>query len=159
MKRFFWEFLFIVFISIFTGMIFNTFYLEGINLKKFNPAPNIKKEAKGLNIPVLNLTGAKEKFDRGAIFIDARSNEEFKKGRIKFSFNIPSGNEEKFWEEFSQFCPPGSNEEIVVYCDGKDCHASLNVAKFLKDKGYKKVYIFTGGWNEWMEKGYPIEWE
>jgi 3-mercaptopyruvate sulfurtransferase SseA len=24
-------------------------------------------------------------------------------------------------------------------------------------KGYKKVYVLKGGWNEWYYSGYPVE--
>jgi len=27
----------------------------------------------------------------------------------------------------------------------------------LMAKGYKKVYVLKGGWNEWYNSGYPVE--
>lgn len=159
MKKIAKEILLIILVTLLFSIIFNKLYSKGIDIEKFNPSPNIKKEAKKEKIKTINLKEAKKFFDANAIFVDARPPEEFSKGRVKNSFNIPMGDEEKYYRDFSEFCPANSGIDIVVYCDGKDCHASLSVAKFLKKKGYKKVYVFTGGWEEWMEADYPIEWD
>jgi rhodanese-related sulfurtransferase len=31
------------------------------------------------------------------------------------------------------------------------------VASILISKGYTKVYVLKGGWNEWYYSGYPVE--
>ncbi len=159
MKNLIKEILFLILISMIFSISFNAFYKKGINIKKFNPAPDIKKEAKKEKIETIDLKSAKTFFDKNAVFVDARDPLEFSKGRIKNSFNIPMGDEKKYFNDFYQFCPPDAEMDIVVYCSGEDCHASLEVAKFLISKGYKKIFVFTGGWEEWEEAGYPIEWD
>jgi rhodanese-related sulfurtransferase len=31
------------------------------------------------------------------------------------------------------------------------------VAQELMNKGYEKVFALLGGWNAWLEAGYPVE--
>ncbi|MGD1972438.1 MAG: hypothetical protein PVH37_08765 [Desulfobacterales bacterium] len=31
------------------------------------------------------------------------------------------------------------------------------MARKLHSKGHQKVYVLTGGWQEWQKAGYPIE--
>jgi 3-mercaptopyruvate sulfurtransferase SseA len=31
------------------------------------------------------------------------------------------------------------------------------LANLLFEQGYKQVYVFFGGWNEWLNASYPIE--
>lgn len=48
-------------------------------------------------------------------------------------------------------------DEIVVYCSGKSCIASISAYKMLIANGYKNVRRYAGGIIEWEEAGYPLE--
>lgn len=43
-------------------------------------------------------------------------------------------------------------QSIVVYCGSKSCHASLQVAKRLREVGLSPVYALHGGWEAWERK-------
>lgn len=92
-------------------------------------------------------------FKQGIKFIDARMPDEFAKGHIKGAYNIPFDGDESYRDILNKF----SKEEIVVvYCSGTDCDLSIYLGNELFEKGFKRVYVFFGGWNEWVEKNYPI---
>jgi len=48
------------------------------------------------------------------------------------------------------------NEIVVVYCSGSDCDISTLSADELFKMGFKKVYVFVDGWEEWVKNKYPV---
>ena len=91
-------------------------------------------------------------FKQGVKFIDARPVEEFTEGHIKDAVNIPFYGSENYESILNKI----SKDDIVVtYCSGEDCDLSILLGDELFQKGYKKVYVFFGGWNDWLVKGYP----
>jgi rhodanese-related sulfurtransferase len=86
-----------------------------------------------------------------AIFIDARSEDMFAKGRIPGSFSLPYNSFKGGIPELIDFLP--RDQLLVIYCDGADCHASPIVYDKLLEYGFEKGFlkIFNGGWNTWLE--------
>lgn len=89
------------------------------------------------------------------IFLDARSEFDYKQGHIKGALNLP-------FEEFDDFYPKVASElpkdkTIIAYCDGTECELSLFLTRLLKEEGYQNLKIFFGVWAEWKEAGLPIE--
>lgn len=96
---------------------------------------------------------AKEIYDRKiATFIDARRKDQFDKGHIPGALNI-------YPSEFADNLPKvGSiprDRLIVVYCDGGLCELSHELANELVTFGFKRVVVYTGGWEEWSKTNYP----
>jgi rhodanese-related sulfurtransferase len=52
---------------------------------------------------------------------------------------------------------PDREASIVVYCGSETCDASLRVAKRLQELGYQDVHRYTGGKQDWIAAGLPIE--
>jgi|694.fasta_scaffold02776_11 rhodanese-related sulfurtransferase len=50
---------------------------------------------------------------------------------------------------------PSKDSLIVVYCYGLKCPASGWLYDKLVKLGYKNIYEFRGGIEEWIQKGYP----
>ena len=46
--------------------------------------------------------------------------------------------------------------EVVVYCANAECDASPKAAKKLEHAGFKNVYDFEGGVQEWEAKQLPL---
>ncbi len=102
----------------------------------------------------ITLEQAKILFDKGVLFIDARDEADYKAGFIIKSINIPFDdlkNHQHKLEEISKEKP------LVIYCAGTDCDLSILLGNKLFELGYKQVYIFFGGWVEWVNADYPIE--
>lgn len=50
-------------------------------------------------------------------------------------------------------------DEIVVYCSDPACVASRYAYEQLVERGYGNVRRFSGGLQEWLAAGYPLEGE
>jgi rhodanese-related sulfurtransferase len=44
------------------------------------------------------------------------------------------------------------DKTYIVYCDGGACDLSHHVAKTLIEFGFKRVFVYRGGWDEWKIK-------
>ena len=52
---------------------------------------------------------------------------------------------------------PDLDTEIVVYCANAECDDSVATAERLQALGYTNVRHYSGGKDEWRERGYPLE--
>ena len=105
----------------------------------------------------IKLDFAKMLFDRNALFIDGRLPEEYNAGHIKNAINITYSNfvslpREKKMEIMNKY---NKNGFIVCYCEGGSCDISIDHAYEIAKLGFKSVNIFLGGYEEWVEAGYP----
>lgn len=103
----------------------------------------------------IDLAKAKERFDQGWLFVDARSQLSWKEGHIKGAICFPAGEFLQRIIEFEKKYPKDTN--MVVYCSGTGCSTSYFLAERLAERGYKNIEVFFGGWNGWVQAGYPIE--
>ncbi len=83
------------------------------------------------------------------IWIDARSEAEFLKGKIENAILL---NEEQWDEGFFNLMNAWLEETkpIVVYCGSKSCGTSKKIAQRLwKDLPDAEIYSLKGGWEAW----------
>ena len=103
------------------------------------------------NIKGISLEEAKKGFDSGKyVFLDCRTEKEYKRGSIPNSILLQRG-----LLEF-RICKkvPDKSSTIVIYCkSGK--RSSLSACTLAK-MGYAAVYSMSGGWKAWVNAGYPI---
>ena len=87
----------------------------------------------------------------GAIWVDARPDEEFARDHVPGAFSL---NEDHWSELLAQFLPNLSpDKKVVVYCSAESCNAARDVAKRLRDEAQlKDVFVLQGGWEEWVKK-------
>ncbi|MFN5247019.1 MAG: rhodanese-like domain-containing protein [Ignavibacteria bacterium] len=88
--------------------------------------------------------------DPTVMILDARNEHEFAEGNLPNSRNI-------FALEFERYIPEliGMNKDIriIVYCGGGQCELSHELSNNLIGLGFKKVYIYLGGWDDWKKNG------
>jgi rhodanese-related sulfurtransferase len=97
---------------------------------------------------------AKERHDKGALFLDARPYLFYKLGHIPGSFSLP---EDQFEAAFAKLeAQLRDSLDIVVYCSGMGCEASHIVARKLRDKGMPAVVLHEG-WPAWTDAQYPTK--
>lgn len=81
----------------------------------------------------------------GALWIDARSAEDFARGHAVGALNLPAAEWDARIEAVLTEWTPG--RAVIVYCGGNDCHASETVARRLREElGLGDVRVLTDGW-------------
>ena len=108
------------------------------------------------NEPILlaiSLNQAKNLFDSGILFVDARDDAYYIAGHIQGALKNAFLMELIFSIEAIQ----EKNAPLVVYCGDPGCGDSEDLAYDLQDSGFNKLYVFKGGWLEWSKAKYPSE--
>lgn len=131
------------------GLVFNALSPRGIAITR----PLTLRE---LDARHLTAEETRARFDAGqTIFLDVRRAKLFGGGHIAGALNLPA---EEFTKRFAEFAPMLPREtEILIYCDSKRCELSRQVAGLLGQLGYRSVKIFYHGWDEWKQRGWPME--
>jgi len=93
--------------------------------------------------------------EKDAVFLDARSPEEYARGHISCAINVPwqgfEANMDRVWGVIPE------DAWIVTYCDGETCSLSEDLARELIAMGYKQVKVLLNGWTRWTKAGLPVE--
>lgn len=94
-------------------------------------------------------------FTHAAVFIDARSAEDYAQGHIRDARSLP-------WQDVDlNFMTVTADLElttaIVTYCDGETCELSHDLALFLRDAGFTNARVLVNGWTVWQQAGLPVE--
>lgn len=85
-----------------------------------------------------------------AVFIDVRSNEQYKLGHIRNALSIPGSQMIRRFKEVT----PGKT--VITYCACSAEQSSGRAAADLGNHGVKNVFALKGGYNEWKANGHPI---
>ena len=113
-----------------------------------------QKEFQG--VKTVNLAQAYALFQQGqALFIDARSADQFAELHIPKSLNITPGMVEA--GVAGKVAGLARDREIVVYCGQVSCDLALKVAEQLQALGFTRVTAYVGGFRAWDEAGYPAD--
>jgi rhodanese-related sulfurtransferase len=121
--------------------------------EKLAVVESVDTESDAPILAVISLDQAKDFFDNGVLFIDARDEGYYEAGHIKGAMRNGFLMELVFNIEEKQ----SKNDPLVVYCGDPGCGDSEDLAYDLKDSGFTKLYVFKGGWLEWSAAGYPSE--
>ena len=146
---------FFVVISIFLSFSSNLVRKDSITLlaKKLEITEDIDLNSDESTLLAISLDKAKDFFENGVLFIDARDEVYYNEGHIKnamknvFLMELIFNIEEKQTKE----------EPIVVYCGDPGCGDSEDLAYDLQNEGFKKLFVFKGGWLEWSAANYPAD--
>lgn len=155
------------------AFVFNCISTDGIPL--INPSRKLTVEGQTIKIPVfmtariisaqkdhpllfhptaeMTIDSVYYHFRSGdAVFIDARSTEEYQQGHIARAISVPL-------EEFDPSMPLlkqlAFHQKTITYCSGDQCEQSIDLAVRLEELGFGDVYFYTGGFQEWKDAGYP----
>ncbi len=102
-----------------------------------------------------NVLDARALYDSGALFVDARSDDQYRKGHIQGAVSLPVRQFRSRIDGFKSRFP--FDMTIVTYCSGRECDDSHRLADLLLDEGFMDVRVFIDGYPLWEEKGYPVE--
>jgi len=100
--------------------------------------------------------GAKAKalFDKGAVFVDSRTDKDWGAGRIPGAVHLELS---KVFTEASLGAKAKKDQDVVMYCNGVSCLRSSEAAAKAVGWGYKKVHYYRLGFPDWKAAGYPVE--
>lgn len=109
--------------------------------------------APGETLEEISAAEARQRLDRGALFLDARPVAFYEMGHVPGALPLP---EDDFEAAFARIEPRlRSSFDNVVYCSGYGCEASHNVTRELRQRGVAAV-ILNEGWPAWTDAGYPV---
>ena len=126
--------------------------VKAANQKKDDSLKNVQSNQQDFVKPVdIKIDFAKALFDKKYRFIDARDESDYNAGHVQGAMNIPFHEIEKFKDRLNGL---PKDQVYVTYCSAA-CDVSIDMAYYMAKMGFKKVYIFHGGWDEWKAAGYP----
>jgi len=106
--------------------------------------------------PLIALPEAADLFAAGqAVFVDARSPEEYEAGHIAGALSVPLYDpaSDMIWESLAV----SPVADVVVYCSADLCQDSLILARRVSRLGWRNAKVYVGGWLEWRDAGLPVE--
>ena len=87
-----------------------------------------------------------------SFMIDSRISGDRKKGYIESSISLPDTKTD--CQSLSKVLPK-KDAVAIFYCNGVKCGRSVTAIKIALKCGYKNLYWFRGGFEEWLEKDLP----
>lgn len=84
--------------------------------------------------------------------IDSRIPGDRKQGFIEGSISLP--DVDTTCESLSKFISKKDSPSLF-YCNGVKCGRSAKAIEIALSCGYSNIYWFRGGFEEWLDKGYP----
>jgi rhodanese-related sulfurtransferase len=117
---------------------------EKIKSPEYIPGSN-KVDAEG----VIELAGSIDEL----IIIDSRITDDRRQGYIEGSISLPDENTDcnTLAIHLETIQTPA-----LFYCNGPKCGRSGKAVKIALSCGYKNIYWFRGGFEEWQAKDYPF---
>jgi len=87
------------------------------------------------------------------ILIDSRIRGDRERGYIESSISLP--NTETNCDTLAEILPTKSTP-VLFYCNGVKCGRSAKAINIALQCGYQQIYWFRGGFEVWLEKGFPF---
>ena len=87
------------------------------------------------------------------IIIDSRKKTEYVKVHIEGAINIL--NTELALDDLETIAPDRT-QALLFYCNGTRCLRSADSINRAIEWGYRNIFWFRGGWEEWKEKRLPV---
>jgi len=158
------EVLFIVGLSVLSGFIVN-FWLSPRGIALFGDwdtskgviSAKSKDDAPVIHeLEITDVHVAKEIHDgKKAVFLDARSRENYMDGHIAGAVSLPVNRFEEEIESLEKRYPYSTY--LITYCSGRECDDSHELAQNLLMVGYENVSVFIDGYPGWRNEGFPVE--
>ena len=124
-----------------------------VPLEKIEDITQIENSSLQPQIREISIDVAERLFSDSVLFIDAREEEYYFEGHIPNS--ICNDDFDSLVYQIEDFVT--YNNGFVVYCSDDDCGSSEDLAYQLQDQGFTNIYLFKGGWKQWVENDLPME--
>ena len=117
--------------------------------KKKDAPLNISGTNKVIAEDIFNLLDSKPEL----VIIDARIRSDRTQGYLEGSISLP--DVETSCDSLKKVIPTKTTP-VIFYCNGVKCGRSGNSSKVAVKCGYKNIYWFRGGFEEWKSKNLPF---
>jgi rhodanese-related sulfurtransferase len=87
------------------------------------------------------------------VLVEALPAGSYESGHLPGARNLPHDRV----DELAPSVLPDKDAEVVVYCANGPCHNSGIAARRLEQLGYRHVYDYELGKQDWVEAGLPLE--
>ena len=149
---------FIITASVLVGLISNLVRSDAISwmaepIKVVNNANDVLLTLLEPEIREIDLEMAKSLHKTGLLFVDARADEYLSDGMIPGAIANDDVGLLSIQIEFLI----GYEKGFVIYCSDDDCGSSEELAYSLQEEGFMNIYLFKGGWKQWVENKLPID--
>ena len=150
--------------AVLAALLWNAVYPGGIDLvgnwdtQKGVISAGGKNDAVNLlhEFTIESVAEAKGLFDKKAVlFVDARHPEQYRQGHIPGAVSLPFHQFDVYFGPFLQ--NHDTETSIITYCSGRECADGHELARVLKEVGYRQIAIFIDGFEGWSREGLPIE--
>ena len=143
-----------LFISFFVNILrTDSLTYIAIPLEKIEDIAQIENSSLQAEIREISIDVAERLFSDSVLFIDARAEEYYDEGHIPNS--ICNDDFDSLVYQIEDFIK--TKNGFVIYCSDDDCGSSEDLAYQLKDQGFTNIYLFKGGWKQWIENNHPME--
>jgi len=131
----------------------DTLPIIAVPLKKIEDIGQINEKMSNPIIREISIDIAKNLFDQNMLFVDARSEEYYLDGHIPKA--VCNDNLDSLITKIEK--QVAIDDGFVVYCSDDDCGSSEELAYLLQEQGFSNIYLFNGGWKQWVDNNLPIE--
>lgn len=116
--------------------------------------PQIEAIPKTTTITNVNASEFKDLLDNSTdlLLVDVRTPQEYTAGHIAGAVNIDWKNQETFATKIAEI---SKDKTVLIYCHSG--HRSGLAGKYLKEKGYTKIYNLETGIMGWKKAAFPVE--
>jgi rhodanese-related sulfurtransferase len=118
--------------------------------EKVQNADSVNEKKK---IIIIHAQQAKDFCDNGqSLFVDARPAHAYVKGHIHGAINI---TEQTLDDYIFDLMDKAGGNRIILYCENPECPQAMELAELLVENDISPVFVYPGGWDQWVERGYP----
>ena len=122
-------------------------------LAKIETISEINEKISNPIIREITIDIAKNLFDQNILFVDARSEEYHIEGHIPNA--VCNDNLDFLITKMEEHI--SIDDGFIVYCSDDDCGSSEELAYLLQEQGFSNIFLFKGGWKQWVDNNLPIE--
>ncbi len=109
-----------------------------------------------LGFETVNLAQAKQIVAAGDhLIFDARPTDSFVRGHLPSAMSLPSREADSRISEVLPLLV--ADQPVMVYCSGRSCDDSIDLAKLLQQQGMEKIMVFVDGYADWTGAGLEVE--
>lgn len=92
---------------------------------------------------------------RSHLIFDARPAADYRAGRLPGAVSLPYDSIQDEFQNVAVLLLGG--QPILTYCSGLVCDESFLLTEFLRQQGYTNIVLYSGGYEEWVRAGLPVE--